>query len=1575
MTTESEQIPHTASDLDAQLRLLQVASDAVEDALFVKDTEGRYLFCNPAGARFIGRSIETVIGHDDSEFFGAEAAKGIQAQDRRVMSTRMTESENRRLYASGEHLLFRVTKSPYIDNAGNVIGVVGVARDITRKQEAESALIRQQQILEHVASGVPLPEILSDLVTMIEEAVPGVIGSFLLMSPDGKRLNVIAAHGLPEAYNSAVDGLEIGPAAGSCGTAACTGAPVFVDDIASDPLWDSFRSVALKHGLRACWSTPIFSRREQDRRVLGTFAVYSRQPGPPDSRLVSWIQRTEHLACIAIDNSRAVQRLQESEARFRTFVENTVDAFFLLDSSGKVLDVNQQGCSQLGAPREQIIGGSAFEPDPAVTPEWLSTKSAFFAHDERVIFEARQIRKDGVIIPVEVRLSPFRQGSGQDRFAVASVHDISHRRKTEDTIRKLGDFRESIIRTAAEGICVCYSVPEYPYVRFSVWYERMTLLTGYTMSEINQLGWYQMLYPDPDTQKRALTRMAAMRFGKDLIAEEWEITRKDGEVRSVSISTSLLTIEGETRAVVATIQDVTDRRRAEAVRLEGERRFRELADAIPQIAWVADPTGALIHLNARTADYTGVNVGELTGWSWDKVIHPDDLQGTIERWTEATTSGIPRDIELRIQRADGEFRWHIAREVPIRDASGNILRWYGTCTDIAELKAAEQALRESEARFRHVLDYYPSSVYLQDLEGRYLFVNRQAALDGLLKADQWKGKNVSDVFPEKTAEIFEEQHRRVVATLSPCQSEHEVALPGGSTACFLSVQFPLFSSDGTPYAICMIATDITDRRKTEETVRHHVSRLQATLESTADGILVVDLNGRIVDLNKQFLSFWDFPAELIAVGKKEDLVSSFNDDRSIGILFGQLKDPEGFAARVREIYAAPEEPSFDVVEFRNGRILERFSQPQRIDGKPVGRVWSFRDVTKRRAAERSLRLTQFSIDRAVDSVFWVNPEGEILYVNEAACRTLGYSQTELIGRRIPDIDANFSETSWPAHWEEIKRRGSFTFESTHTTSHGKILCTEVTVNYLQYEDQEYNCAVMRDITDRKKAEEERDRLWNHSMDPLCIAGFDGYLKHINPAWERCLGWSEQELLSRPWIELVHSEDREATIHAGRRLARGESVAGFENRYRCRDGSYRWLAWNSISNPEIQTIYASARDVTNVKHLSEQLRQSQKLEAIGRLAGGVAHDFNNLLTVINGYAELLLTSFSAREEHRDSLLAVRDAGERATRLTAQLLAFSRKAIIEPKVLDLNAETQSVIRMLRRLIGEDISISTRLSPNLFRVCMDPGQVEQVLVNLALNARDAMPQGGVIEIETQNHHRSEAASTLTDDFPPGDYVQLMVSDTGEGISSEILPLVFEPFFTTKGVSKGTGLGLATVYGIVRQAGGCISVESTVGLGSTFHIFLPAVQDSDSFENDPASNDLPRGTETVLLAEDEEPVRKLVSFALRIQGYTVLEAVSGDDALHIASSHPGPIHLLLTDVVMPAPGGRELTDRIRRIHEDIRVVYMSGCIGDAMVRQGVETSPETFLQKPFTPLTLARKVRDALDAPDSPGNHRSTT
>lgn len=1295
MSTEPTPIVPPGEDWRRVIYLLKAVTDNVNDALFVKDIEGRYLFCNPVAAQIVGQPSHDILGSDDERLFGADAAKVIRAQDRRVMAEEITETEDHLVRTSGDNRLFEVTKSPFRDLDGAVIGVVGVARDITNKRAAEAALYSQQAILERVAQGAPLHEILNDLVAMIERFIPGVVGSFLLLDRDGRRLHVAAGKSLPEAYNSAIEGIEIGPQVGSCGTAVYRGEPVLVDDIATDPLWAGFKDLALSHGLRACWSTPILSRNSGEKRVLGTFAVYARQAGPPDKRLNTWIARMEHLACIAIENHESNQNLKASEGRFRAFVENTTDAFFLHEVSGVVRDVNDQACRQLGYSREELTGVMPYAIDPITTPDQMRSIQAAMEQGQRITFETQHRRKDGTLFPVEVRLSPFSQGN--DVYAISTVHDITNRKENEDAILKLSDFRQSIIRTAAEGICVCHSVPDYPFVQFSVWNERMNELTGYTLEEINRLGWFQTMYPDPSIQERAINRMTLMRDGNDLRAEEWEITRKDGELRSVTISTSSLEIEGGIQAVVALIQDVTDRKRAaseaeasqrfvqavaaaspltiyvfdvalqriiysnyhivrdlgfdienlqaldwhrlvelvhpddrekmptllsrwesaadgqmleaeyrlkdaqgawhwfksrdtvftrtadgrvgqiigtaediteqkhaeEALR-ESERRFRELADAIPQIVWVAGPDGALTHLNAKAAEYTGVSAQKLSGWSWDQVIHPDDLPKTVAQWTEILQTGIPRDIEFRIRRVDGEYRWHITREVPVRNSAGSIETWYGTCTDIEEFKQAE----------------------------------------------------------------------------------------------------------------------------------------------------------------------------------------------------------------------------------------------------------------------RSLRLTQFSIDRAVDSVFWVSPSSEILYVNDAACQTLGYAREELVGKTVPDIDPNFPRESWAAHWEEIKRRGSFTFESEHATKDGRMLRTEVTVNYLQYDGQEYNCAVMRDISARKRAEEERDRLWNHSLDVLCIAGFDGHFKHVNPAWTRSLGWSEEETLSRSSLDFIHPDDLEATILAGNQLTQGKPVIGFENRYRCKDGSYRWFAWSATSNPAIQTIYSSARDVTLEKQLSEQLRQSQKLEAIGRLAGGVAHDFNNLLTVINGYAELLLAKSQPDSWLWEPLSTILDAGERATRLTAQLLAFSRKSIIQPKILDLNLETQSAVQMLHRLIGEDIQIATELSPELDKVRMDRGQFEQILVNLAVNARDAMPRGGQITISTDNVHRLPPSTSAVDESLARPYVRFRMSDTGEGMSPEVLAQMFEPFFTTKEVGKGTGLGLATVYGIVQQAEGDISVESELGRGTTFQILIPAIR-----------------------------------------------------------------------------------------------------------------------------------------------------
>jgi two-component system cell cycle sensor histidine kinase/response regulator CckA len=476
--------------------------------------------------------------------------------------------------------------------------------------------------------------------------------------------------------------------------------------------------------------------------------------------------------------------------------------------------------------------------------------------------------------------------------------------------------------------------------------------------------------------------------------------------------------------------------------------------------------------------------------------------------------------------------------------------------------------------------------------------------------------------------------------------------------------------------------------------------------------------------------------------------------------------------------------------------------------------------------------------------------------------------------------------------------------------------------------------------------------------------------YVNPQAERVLHRSRSELLGKTLWEIIPEVPGSNRGREYRRaMAEGTSTE-LEEFYPALGA---WIEVRGFPNEDGMTFVF--RDVTERHRLQEQYRQAQKMEAFGQLAGGVAHDFNNLLTIINGYGDIALDCLPADHPAHNLVNEIRKAGDRAANLTKQLLAFTRKAVIAPRVLDLNAVVRDVQQMLKSLIGEDVELITHLAPSLGFVKADQGQVEQVILNLSANARDAMPRGGRIVIETGNERFDQPKLLGGRRVPAGDYVVLGVRDSGIGMTSEIQARIFEPFFTTKGPGKGTGLGLASVHGIVQQSGGHVAVTSEVGVGSVFHVFLPRV-DAPLQPARPPSGflSLAQGSETVLLVEDEEALRTLGRSVLRHAGYTVLEAGRGEDALRLVERHARAIDLIVTDVVLPGMNGRQLVEIVRARYPGLKVLYLSGHTDDAVLRRGVEETQVHFLHKPFTPNGLTKKVRDVLDTVASPGVSAAT-
>ena len=872
-------------------------------------------------------------------------------------------------------------------------------------------------------------------------------------------------------------------------------------------------------------------------------------------------------------------------------------------------------------------------------------------------------------------------------------------------------------------------------------------------------------------------------------------------------------------------------------------------------------------------------------------------------------------LEYQAYCRDGRKIWVHENIHAVRNQSGALLYYEGSIEDISERKRVEEALSKSERELRLIAENATEVIYAYDMNRRLIYVNPAIEILTGYSVDELREKDfISWIHVDDEARMME-LGEGLYEGRGFADQEYRLITKGGQEKWGMSSWGPLFDEEGQQVGIQGRETDITERKRmeiehkdAEETLRASEQRYRLLFEQNLAGVYCASLDGQILDCNvaaARILGF-DTPEELM----RQQVADLFFDAAEKVAVIARLWE-KGELTNV-ELCLKKKDGS-PVWILQNVNLLESG------EGKSSRFQGTLIDITERGLAAKALKEAN---QRAI-----IKYERLLERISSLG-QTLGMARDlQTVFRAVRD----FAQVSAP--------------------------CDSIVIS----------------LCDPERSERTASYVWSNGEE-LDVENIPVVKLNGGPA-SRVIA-SQSVLITHDFRKII-LERGLLTIGppAEKRLPDSALTAPMTIKGRTigiiEIQSYESNAYMSEHSIAIRmAANLAAIAIENVRlfdaehEKEEQLRQSQKMEAVGKLAGGVAHDFNNLLTVITGYSELTLRRLNETDPLRRNIEEIKVAGDRAASLTRQLLAFSRKQVLQPEVMDFNAVLVEMFKMLQRLIGEDIDLLPVLDPSLGQIKADPGQIHQVLMNLAVNARDAMPQGGKLTIKTANIDIDEEYASHHVSVRPGRYVMLSVSDSGSGMDEATQARIFEPFFTTKEVGKGTGLGLSTVYGIIKQSGGNIWVYSEVGKGTTFKIYLPRADQEFETIEDSVSDDLPVGTETILLVEDEEMVRHMTREILQLSGYRVIEAMHGVDALQVCKLHDGPIQLMLTDVVMPQMGGRVLAEQAAQLRPEMRVLYMSGYTDDAIVHHGVLDKNMAFIEKPFPPDALARKVREVLDA-----------
>ncbi len=1015
---------------------------------------------------------------------------------------------------------------------------------------------------------------------------------------------------------------------------------------------------------------------------------------------------------------------------------------------------------------------------------------------------------------------------------------------------------------------------------------------------------------------------------------------------------------------------------------ESEIWMRGVFDALEESVVTATPDKIIKDVNPATERIFGYKKEEIIGGT-TAIFHVDHDHYTEfgRRIAEAFRKGESAEFGFEMKRKEGEvFSSHHTVSL-LRDRNGFEIGIVSVIRDTSESKRIQRELIETRATLQAALDHSKAGIAIADApSGKLLYVNeaglvirggdRESAVEGVgvdRYVSAWQILDLDgteldrDDVPPARAVLYGETAQR----------EFIIRRAGNDDRIVMADAAPIKDEQGRVTAAIVVFMDITDIKKAQEALRISEARYRVLAENTLDIIWQMDPDLRFTYVNHAITSMTGFTVDEWIGSKLSDHCDEENFSQMANVMAHKVAQGAASSGTVFETEMLKKDGDPIQVEI-HGKIV--FGE----DGAPTAVQGVARDISDRKRGEQALRESEERyralFERAGDAITLVDVEGgqagRIVSANKVAAEMHGYDMDEFTGLSMSALDHPDDSASVQLMLGTMERGHTINVEHRHLKKDGSTLLLELSAGPIEIRGHRYSLSISRDITERKRAETERRLLATaveQAAESVEITDSEGTIVYVNPAFEKTTGFSRSEVIGKRPNILGSGRHDEAffrgmwTTITNKQTWEGHVVN------RRKDGSLfeEDVTISPVSNEsgEIVNYVAVKRDLSNEALLRKQLLEAQKMEVVGALTGGIAHDFNNLLQVIHGSADIGLVGIGKDQAGYTELVEIKKAAKRAAELTQGLLTFSRRAAGKKRSLDLNAELNQIARMLQRTIPKNIAIELDLASDLRAVKADPGQLQQSAMNLALNARDAMPDGGRIVMQTANVRLEEHFCSLHPGIEPGNYVMLAIADTGCGMNEATLASIFDPFFTTKEEGKGTGLGLSIVLGIVKSHGGAVTCDSEPGRGSTFRIYLPAIKQAQGTDEEPQSELPAGGTETILLADDEDAIRRLGERMLKKFGYSVITAADGREALRLFEEHKQRIAVVILDLVMPEMGGRECLREILRIDPAARVLIASGDGAEGQIDGALAEGARASVKKPYDAGELLQTLRRLLD------------